>query len=596
MVMKKAIKILAATILSALFITAAHFSAVQIRTNADWYPDDTLTEETAVQSALNTPPAVIADVTSADILESLKSGDKPVQAILTIGADGRVKGADGEDICDLSVALDEYLQKTILPVFRVDDSSADILLNWFKTDRRITDASVSSSSPEAVKKIKTVYPALRGIVEFDESADIKKAAATANAACAQICILPESAASYDAVRYVQARFKTVWVRAEKNDRISIKNCVASGCFGVIAEDVSLSCATLKEYAGGIVRTPYNVAHRGLPNKYNENSVSGTLAAIRAGATHVELDCYLTQDNEIAFMHDANLARTSTGSGNIEDYTSAQLENFRLKQFTDEKIPLLEDIGGALEGSGVVLVLEIKSAKTDVAHILAEKLGKDNLAFLKDYLTVISFDRNQLLEMKEALPEIPTADLGGKSSDDLQTILTRSGQYNCGVDYNFNAIDKTTNARLISRGFIPWTWTYSGEVTIISGLESGIPAMTNNDADALTAFPEKVTVANEQSSVPAVGAPVKLVVTEYGGEEKIAEGKATEVADLGDGRYEVLAEYDPSEYYLSSMLYTQKQTVTVEKKKSGCGSAIGGIPLALTLLPVYLSESKRKFTK
>ena len=296
--MKKAIKILAATILSALFITAAHFSAVQIRTNADRYPDDTLTEETAVQSALNTPPAVIADVTSADILESLKSGDKPVQAILTIGADGRVKGADGEDICDLSVALDKYLQKTILPVFRVDDSSADILLNWFKTDRRITDASVSSSSPEAVKKIKTVYPALRGIVEFDESADIKKAAATANAACAQICILPESAASYDAVRYVQARFKTVWVRAEKNDRISIKNCVASGCFGVIAEDVSLSCATLKEYAGGIVRTPYNVAHRGLPNKYNENSVSGTLAAIRAGATHVELDCYLTQDNEI----------------------------------------------------------------------------------------------------------------------------------------------------------------------------------------------------------------------------------------------------------------------------------------------------------
>ena len=146
--MKKAIKILAATILSALFIPAAHFSAVQMQTNADWYPDDALAEETAAQSALNTPPAVIADVTSADILESLKSGDKPVQAILTIGADGRVKGANGEDICDLSVALDEYLQKTILPVFRVDDFSADILLNWFKTDRRITDASVPPLRPK----------------------------------------------------------------------------------------------------------------------------------------------------------------------------------------------------------------------------------------------------------------------------------------------------------------------------------------------------------------------------------------------------------------------------------------------------------------
>ena len=69
-----------------------------------------------------------------------------------------------------------------------------------------------------------------------------------------------------------------------------------------------------------------------------------------------------------------------------------------------------------------------------------------------------------------------------------------------------------------------------------------------------------------------------------------------MTDLGDGRYEVLAEYDPSEYYLSSLLYTQKQTVAVSEKKNGCGSAIGGIPLALTLLPVYLSESKRKFTK
>ena len=30
---------------------------------------------------------------------------------------------------------------------------------------------------------------------------------------------------------------------------------------------------------GLTRTPFNVAHRGLPNEYNENSVSGTLAAM-----------------------------------------------------------------------------------------------------------------------------------------------------------------------------------------------------------------------------------------------------------------------------------------------------------------------------
>ncbi len=589
--MKKSIKFFAAAILSALI-----FPSAAVRAGADWYPDDVLADVSAAASELKNPPAVIADVTSSTVLESLKSGDTPAQAILTVGENGTVRGGNGETICTLSVALDEYLGKTILPVFRVDDSTTDELLAFFTTNRRIDDASVASSSYEAVKKIRTAYPALRGIIEADASADFKTIASAANAAYAGICVLPEESASYDTVRYIQARFKTVWVRAENDGRVSVRNCVASGCFGVVTENASAVYATLSEYTGGVSRTPYNAAHRGLPESHNENSVSGTLAAVEAGATHVELDCYLTTDNEIAFMHDANLARTSTGSGNIENYSSAELERFRLKQFTDEKIPLLEDIAAALKGSDVVLVLEIKSAKSNIVNVLAEKLGTAELGFLKDYLTVISFDRNQLQAMKTILPGIPAADLGGKSSDDLKTILARSGEYNCGIDYNYNAIDKTTADGLIARGFIPWTWTYSGEVTVIGGLESGIPAMTNNNADALTVFPEKVTVLGEQTEVPAAGGTVRLKVTEYGGAEKIVDGKATDVTDLGNGQYEVLAEYEPSEYYLSTTLYTQKQIVTVTRKKTGCGAAIGAAPLVLTLIPVFLYESKRKFSK
>lgn len=588
--MKKLIKIFTAALIIAAALPLAYTSV-----KAEWFPDDTLANETTVASELNNPPIAIADVTSSAILESLKGDDLPVQAILTVGDDGKAQGKNGETLCDLSVALDVYLRKKVLPVFRVTDSSADAFLNWMKTDRRVTDASVASSSPAAVRKIKDEFPSLRGIIEFDENSGVKRAASVANAAYAQICVLPESLASYDNVRYIQARFKTVWAKAD-DDVFSIKNCIASGCFGVISENFALTNSTLKEYSGGITRTPYNVAHRGLPESYNENSVSGTLAAIRAGATHVELDCYLTTDNEIVFMHDAGLARTSTGSGNIETYTSGQLENFRLKQFSDEKIPPIEDIADALKDSEVILVLEIKSAKTELVDVLAEKLASEKLARLKDYLTVISFDKNQLLKMKSVLPEIPTADLNGKSSDDLKTIVRRSGEYNSTVDYNYNAIDKTMNNRLIARGFIPWTWTYNGEVTIINGLETGIPAMTNNKADSLTSLPAKVEIESAQTSAPAVGETVRLKVTGYDGEEKIADGVATDVRVLDDGSYEVIAKYDPSEYYLSTSMYTQKQTVTVARAEKGCASSAG----LYTLIPITLSllfvVAERKFSK
>ena len=588
--MKKFIKIFTAALIIAAALPLAYTSV-----KAEWFPDDTLVNETTVECKLSNPPITIADVTSSAILESLKGDDLPVQAILTVGDDGRAQGKNGETLCDLSVALDEYLRKKALPVFRITDSSADAFLNWMKTDRRITDASVASSSPAAIRKIKDEFSSLRGIIEFDENSDVKRAARVANAAYAQICVLPESLASYDNVRYIQARFKTVWAKAD-DDVFSIKNCIASGCFGVISENFALTNSTLKEYSGGITRTPYNVAHRGLPESYNENSVSGTLAAIRAGATHVELDCYLTTDNEIVFMHDAGLARTSTGSGNIETYTSGQLENFRLKQFSDEKIPLIEDIADALKDSEVILVLEIKSAKTELVDVLAEKLAGEKLARLKDYLTVISFDKNQLLKMKSVLPEIPTADLNGKSSDDLKTIVKRSGEYNSTVDYNYNAIDKTMNNRLIARGFIPWTWTYNGEVTIINGLETGIPAMTNNKADSLTSLPAKVEIESAQTAAPAVGETVRLKVTGYDGEEKIADGVATDVRVLDDGSYEVIAKYDPSEYYLSTSMYTQKQTVTVARAEKGCASSAGLyalIPITLSLLFVV---AERKFSK
>lgn len=361
---KRFLRCLFAGVVAAAVSLGAATAAVS-DASAAWFPDDklvTVSESAYGKSGLKSEPVCVADVANKEILESVASGKKPAVAILTLDDDMSVVGADGEVICSLAAAMDDYLKKEILPVFNIENAAqAEKLIAWFKTDREILDASVMSKDAEAVKIFRAAYPRVRGIIEFDENAKIENIVKIANENGANICVIPETLAAVKNVRYIQGRFKTVWTRAESNDDVSIKNSLFGGAYGVIVRDAKKFSEIIAGLSG-LMRTPFNVAHRGLPNEYNENSFSGTLAAIEAGATHVELDCYLTTDGEIVFMHDAGLARTSTGTGNIETYSSAELKNFRLKQFYDEAIPIFADIAGALKNTDAVLVLEIKSQK------------------------------------------------------------------------------------------------------------------------------------------------------------------------------------------------------------------------------------------
>lgn len=556
---------------------------------ADWYPDEKLavTSDSAYGfSALKSEPVGVVDVTDKGVAESFFV-KKPATAILKLNDDMQVTSADGEVMFSLSSALDEYLKKDIIPVLNVETPfQAEKLITWFKTEREVTDVAVMSKSAEALALLKAAYPYVRGIIEFSKDADVTEMHKIANKCGANVCVIAESAASVENVRYIQGRFKTVWVRADENSETSIKNSVLSGAYGVITSDFGKFTAVLQSFNGGLTRLPFNVAHRGLPEMYNENSVSGTIAAVNAGATHVELDCYLTTDNEIVFMHDAGLQRTSTGTGNIETYSSEELKKFRLKQFEDEAIPTFADIANALKDTETILILEIKSEKTAIVDVLKTKLVGSGI---EDKIVVISFHESQLKKMKEVLPEIPTADLNGKTSDSLKNILKKSGENNSGIDYNFNALDDEKTKGLIIRGFIPWTWTYSNGYNVTVALENGQTGITNNAADSLTEMPLYLNGVSETGEIPTVGGDIKLIVTEYGGKTKEVTGKIVSVNPSGDDEYEVFAEYSPEEYFLSMTLYTQKFTVKVktetdsEKSESssgmvskGCGGSVGSV--------------------
>ena len=84
-----------------------------------------------------------------------------------------------------------------------------------------------------------------------------------------------------------------------------------------------------------------VAHRGDWRNYPENSIPAIESVIRMGVDVMELDVKMTRDSVLVLSHDWTLNRTTTGSGNISDYTYEQLLAFDLKRGHGIAIPGLK---------------------------------------------------------------------------------------------------------------------------------------------------------------------------------------------------------------------------------------------------------------
>ncbi len=72
-----------------------------------------------------------------------------------------------------------------------------------------------------------------------------------------------------------------------------------------------------------------IAHRGYSAIAPENTRPAFLAAIEHGAHSVEFDVQLSADRIPVIFHDITLERTAGVSGNLGDYTLAQLQQFEI---------------------------------------------------------------------------------------------------------------------------------------------------------------------------------------------------------------------------------------------------------------------------
>lgn len=142
-------------------------------------------------------------------------------------------------------------------------------------------------------------------------------------------------------------------------------------------EISRSAADLFPYPGSDITL---VNHRGLSPGFPENTLAAFRNSIAMGVDAIEIDLRTTNDGEIVILHDATVDRTTDGAGPVSDLTLAQVKaldagSHESPEFAGERIPTYEETLQLVKGTGVKLLLDIKTpAVTERAVALTERYG------------------------------------------------------------------------------------------------------------------------------------------------------------------------------------------------------------------------------
>ena len=158
-----------------------------------------------------------------------------------------------------------------------------------------------------------------------------------------------------------------------------------------------------------------VAHRGLHAAARgiiENMPAAAQAAI-AGNFSIECDIQLTADGEAMVHHDDALGRLTDGNGALLAMTAAELKSIKFKD-TPERMMSLGDLCALVNGR-VPLVIEVKS-HFDGDRKLVRRMA-EVLASYSGPAVGMSFDPDQVLGLRETMPELPRGIVAQRNYDD-----------------------------------------------------------------------------------------------------------------------------------------------------------------------------------
>ena len=214
-----------------------------------------------------------------------------------------------------------------------------------------------------------------------------------------------------------------------------------------------------------------IAHRGASHDSPENTLAAFRLAWEQGADGIEGDFYLTRDQQIVCIHDADTERTTGLRLQVEASTLAELReldagHWKGSQWAGELIPTFAEVFQTVPAGGL-FVIELKS-KQAIVPVLAEELGRLDIENRR--LLIITFDEPTVRACRESLPEIPVQWLTSfkrsaplmsfrPSAEEVAATVRRSGAEGVGMKGEREIIDEAFIERLREKGcdkFHVWT--------------------------------------------------------------------------------------------------------------------------------------------
>ncbi|MHA1617371.1 MAG: glycerophosphodiester phosphodiesterase [Candidatus Njordarchaeales archaeon] len=218
------------------------------------------------------------------------------------------------------------------------------------------------------------------------------------------------------------------------------------------------------------RKPWCIAHRGASKLAPENTLKSFKKAIELGADMIELDVRLTKDRKVVVIHDADISRTSNGSGPVRSYTLEELRKF---DFGDgERIPTLEE---ALELARDKVLVNVEIKEPDMVREVVEVIKKTGMV---NQVIVSSFIHPILPMIKKLEPSIKTAILFVCYPVNVVR-LARDAMADFINPYHEAVEEMMVNAaRSAGLGILPWT--VDDEESMKKLIRLGVDGVITND--------------------------------------------------------------------------------------------------------------------
>lgn len=191
--------------------------------------------------------------------------------------------------------------------------------------------------------------------------------------------------------------------------------------------------------------PLLVAHRGFSSIRPENTCSAFYAAVEAGFDGYEFDIHTTKDGEWVVIHDDTVDKMTDGTGNVEDFTFEEIRSLKIdsgngiEDYSELKVPTLEEAMKVCEGSDIFPVIEIKKCDVQYLPNLKNYLDKKELS---DKTVIISFNK-EYMETYRALDK--DAEMLYLANNPSKEDIDWCKENNFGINFNHKELYKCISA-------------------------------------------------------------------------------------------------------------------------------------------------------